>query len=141
MTFQTALAQVRVDQAADGADAVSANEKDFLPRRTWLGKAERTATACPIATVALEVASTNEPLRLATAEVFEAWTRAASERLVSAGLDRSVARRLALVVLTSLEGAFVLCQATKSIEPMEAAGQAAADAVAHALGEPARQIE
>jgi hypothetical protein len=94
--------------------------------------------ACPIATVALEVASTNEPLRLVTAQVFEAWTRAASERLASAGLERSVARRLALVVITSLEGAFVLCQATKSLEPMEAAGQAAADAIAHALGERAR---
>ena len=31
------------------------------------------AVACPIATVALEVASTNEPLRLATAEVFDSW--------------------------------------------------------------------
>src|SRR5437762_2549986 len=31
------------------------------------------ADACPIETVALEVASTNEPLRLATAEVFESW--------------------------------------------------------------------
>jgi hypothetical protein len=43
MTFQTALAQVGVDHAADGADALSANEKDLLPRRTWPGKAERTA--------------------------------------------------------------------------------------------------
>src|SRR6266540_1285036 len=31
------------------------------------------ADACPIATVAREVASTNETLRAATAEVFEAW--------------------------------------------------------------------
>jgi AcrR family transcriptional regulator len=37
------------------------------------------ADACPIATVALEVASTNEPLRLATAEVFESWIRSATE--------------------------------------------------------------
>src|ERR1700710_891289 len=29
--------------------------------------------ACPIATVALEVASTSEPMRLATAEVFTSW--------------------------------------------------------------------
>ena len=34
------------------------------------------AVACPIATVALEVASTNERLRLATAEVFDAWIAA-----------------------------------------------------------------
>src|SRR6476619_6470130 len=31
------------------------------------------ADACPIETVALEVASSNEPLREATAEVFESW--------------------------------------------------------------------
>ena len=31
------------------------------------------ADACPIETLALEVASTNEPLRIATAEVFESW--------------------------------------------------------------------
>ena len=34
------------------------------------------AVACPIATVALEVASTNEQLRLATAEVFDSWIAA-----------------------------------------------------------------
>src|SRR5436305_7751799 len=31
------------------------------------------ADACPIATVALEVSSTNEPMRAACAEVFEGW--------------------------------------------------------------------
>src|SRR6476661_8881836 len=31
------------------------------------------ADACPIATVALEVASTSEPLRRATADVFDSW--------------------------------------------------------------------
>jgi len=31
------------------------------------------ADACPIATVALEVASTSEPLRRATADVFQSW--------------------------------------------------------------------
>src|SRR3954451_12384798 len=48
-------------------------------REVFAGAAETlTATdfqdACPIATVALEVASTDEVLRRATAEVFEAWT-------------------------------------------------------------------
>lgn len=31
------------------------------------------ADACPIATVALEVASANDALRQATSEVFSAW--------------------------------------------------------------------
>ena len=44
------------------------------------------ADACPIATVALEVASTNEPLRLATAEVFERWISSSTERFAAAGI-------------------------------------------------------
>src|SRR5256885_1407673 len=43
------------------------------------------ADACPIATVALEVASSDEPLRLVTAEIFERWLAAASTRLEAAG--------------------------------------------------------
>src|SRR5919204_3399969 len=42
--------------------------------------------ACPIATVALEVASTNETLRQATADVFDSWLEAATTRAVEAGI-------------------------------------------------------
>jgi AcrR family transcriptional regulator len=73
--------------------------------------------ACPITTVALEVASTDEVLRRATAEVFEAWTDALTERVGD--------RDRALAVLSALEGAFVLCRATRSTEPMLAAGRMA----------------
>lgn len=74
--------------------------------------------ACPIATIALEVASTNEPLREATAEVFGAWTDALTERLGD--------RDRALAIIAALEGAFVLCRATRSTRPMLAAGEMAA---------------
>ena len=53
------------------------------------------ADACPIATVALEVASINEPLRLATAEVFASWITVATSRYESAGITEPVARELA----------------------------------------------
>ncbi|MHC1558738.1 TetR/AcrR family transcriptional regulator [Actinomycetospora sp. C-140] len=76
------------------------------------------ADACPIATVALEVASTDEVLRQATAEVFTAWTDALTERL-DGDRDR------ALGILSALEGAFVLCRALRSTEPMHAAGRLA----------------
>ncbi|MDQ1541219.1 MAG: hypothetical protein QOH29_1945, partial [Actinomycetota bacterium] len=54
-------------------------------RAVFEGAAETLAStdfqdACPIATVALEVASTNEELRRATAEVFEQWTVALGDR-------------------------------------------------------------
>jgi AcrR family transcriptional regulator len=74
--------------------------------------------ACPIATIALEVASTNDDLRLATADVFEDWTVALTERLGD--------RNRALAVISALEGAFVLCRARRSVEPMFAAGEMAA---------------
>ena len=80
--------------------------------------------ACPIATVALEVASTDDRLRQATADVFEQWTVALTERLGD--------RAQALAVIAALEGAFVLCRASRSTEPMQAAGEMAAALVAAA---------
>jgi AcrR family transcriptional regulator len=91
------------------------------------------ADACPIATVALEVSSTSEPLRLACAEVFDGWIDAAAEHLVAGGLAHDVARELAISTLASLEGAFVLARALRSTEPLEVAGTAAAASVRAAL--------
>src|SRR5436309_11566126 len=39
------------------------------------------ADACPIATVALEISSVSEQMRVACAEVFESWPSPGSERL------------------------------------------------------------
>jgi AcrR family transcriptional regulator len=78
--------------------------------------------ACPIATVALEVASTDDRLRQATAEVFERWTVAVTERLGD--------RQKGLAIIAALEGAFVLCRASRSTEAMHAAGEMAAALVA-----------
>jgi hypothetical protein len=83
------------------------------------------ADACPIATVALEVASTNETLRVATAEVFTAWIDAAVERFVAAGIGPAKARELAIATIALLEGAFILSRATRTTEALDAAGAAA----------------
>ena len=68
------------------------------------------ADACPIETVALEVASSNEPLRIATAEVFESWIDGATTTVPAAGLDDETARELAISFINLLEGAFILCR-------------------------------
>jgi AcrR family transcriptional regulator len=91
------------------------------------------ADACPIATVALEVASTNEPLRLATAEVFESWIRSATERFAGAGISQASARELAIGMIAALEGAFVLSRAMRTTEPLDVAGTHAAVVVEAAL--------
>ncbi|HEV2922962.1 MAG TPA: TetR/AcrR family transcriptional regulator [Solirubrobacteraceae bacterium] len=87
------------------------------------------ADACPIATVALEVASTNEPLRRATADVFETWIAAAAAYFATAGIEADAARALAVSILSLLEGAFVFSRAMRSTWPLEAAGASAVAAV------------
>jgi AcrR family transcriptional regulator len=89
--------------------------------------------ACPIATVALEVASTNDPLRQATADVFEGWMQAGTERFVAAGLSPRHGRELAQVIVMLLEGAFLLCRAARNTEAMDTAGKTAVAAVKAAM--------
>ena len=91
------------------------------------------ADACPIETVALEVASTNEPLREATAEVFESWIEGATAKFRAAGIDHPAARELSISVIALLEGAFVLARASRTTEALDAAGTTAAAAVEAAL--------
>lgn len=87
----------------------------------------------PIGTVALEMASTSEPLRQATADVFESWIGYSAARLEAAGADPKRSRELAIAVVALLQGAFVLGRALRSPEPVEAAGRAAVSVVAAAL--------
>jgi AcrR family transcriptional regulator len=92
------------------------------------------ADACPIATVALEVASTDDELRQATADVFGEWIDGATAYFVAAGAEPEPARSLALTMLSLLEGAFVFCRSMRTVEPLHAAGEAAAAAAEATLG-------
>ena len=91
------------------------------------------ADACPIATIALEVSSSSQPLREACAEVFEGWIAEGAERHVDAGIEPGKARELTIAMLAALEGAFVLARATRSTEPLEIAGELVASAVQAAV--------
>jgi AcrR family transcriptional regulator len=91
------------------------------------------ADACPIATVALEVSSSSEPMREACAEVFESWIAAGTERFTAAGLSEPVGRELAIGLFTALEGAFVLARAVHTTEALGTAGELMAGAVQRAL--------
>ncbi len=87
------------------------------------------ADACPIATVALEVSSTSEPMREACAQVFESWISAGASRHLDAGISAVRARELTIAMLAALEGAFVLARALRSTEPLAIAGELVANAV------------
>lgn len=89
--------------------------------------------ACPIATVALEVASTNERLRTATADVFTSWIEAGTRRFAAAGIPPARARELTLTMLCALEGAFLLARALRDTEALHVAGASVAAEVRAAL--------
>ena len=93
------------------------------------------ADACPIATVALEVSSTNEQLRKACAEVFDGWITGATSYFSAAGISPERARELAFSMLCLLEGAFVFCRAMRSTEPLRVAGESAVAATHSALAD------
>ena len=92
------------------------------------------ADACPIATVALEVASTHEPLRRATADVFDQWISAGTSMYTRWGLDESSARSLAITTIISLEGAFVLSRSLRNTEALAVAGAAVGHAARTMIG-------
>src|SRR5437763_15618695 len=115
--------QLFVTVTADAPDVATGVERFFEGAAETLEETGY-ADACPIATVALEVASTNEPLREATADVFDSWISGAAERGVAAGVEPGRARELAMVIIAVLEGAFVLCRAMRTTEPLAVAGQA-----------------
>ena len=91
------------------------------------------ADACPIETVALEVASTNEGLRQTIAEVFDSWHEGLTALLVSNGVSAEEAVALAHVILSALEGAFVFVRTTQRTDALLACGEAMATLVEGAL--------
>jgi AcrR family transcriptional regulator len=117
------------DPAPDAVTGVS----DFFEGAAATLRETDYADACPIATVALEVASTSERLRQATADVFDSWIEAGAERLIAVGLEAERARELATFVLAALEGAFVLSRAKRTSEPVEIAGRIVTAVVRDAL--------
>jgi len=115
--------------APDAPSAVEAFFKGAADTLVETGYAD----ACPIATVALEVASTNEQLRQATADVFDSWIVGATRYFAASGIPERRARELALSMLCMLEGAFVLSRAMRSTEPLRVAGAGSVAAVREAL--------
>jgi AcrR family transcriptional regulator len=116
----------------DASDVAQATSDFFAAAGETLVETDY-ADACPIATIALEVASTSEPLRKATDDVFESWIERTAGYFAGAGMPVKGARELAISTLAILEGAFVLSRASRDIKPLQIAGQAAASAVRAAL--------
>jgi TetR/AcrR family transcriptional repressor of lmrAB and yxaGH operons len=91
------------------------------------------ADACPIATLAGEIADTHEPMRAAAASAFHSWMGALEANLVHHGADPQHAERCAIELFILVEGALFLSRTTRSAEPVRVAGRRAIAIVADTL--------
>jgi AcrR family transcriptional regulator len=80
------------------------------------------ADGCPIGTVACEVASTQEKIRVAGGAVFASWRARVAERLRGEGVDAEQAARLAVFAVAALEGAILLARNNRDIAPLRDTG-------------------
>jgi AcrR family transcriptional regulator len=127
------LYELLIPMVFDPAPDVVSGVRDFFAGAAAHLVETDYADACPIATVALEVSSASETLRIACADVFESWIAAGASRYADAEVSAAKARELTIAMLCALEGAFVLARALRSTEPLELAGEMAARMVEDAL--------
>jgi AcrR family transcriptional regulator len=108
------------DEAASPSEAIT----NFFEGAAEVLEATDFIDICPIGTVAREVASTNDSLRVSTAKVFASWITAVAARLEAAGVPGPEANGLATTVVASLEGGFMLARAARDTAPLLATGTA-----------------
>jgi AcrR family transcriptional regulator len=121
--------QALVEGVFDSAPNMVIGVRDCFEGAAEVLRATDYADACPIATVALEVASSDERLRVVTAEIFESWLESATVRFERDGIEPVRARELATVLIAALEGGFLLSRAAKNTGAMDAIGKAMVELV------------
>jgi AcrR family transcriptional regulator len=117
---------------ADAADPSSAITDFFEGAAAVLAESDY-VDACPIGTVALEVASSNDRLRQATHDVFTSWVDAATRRFGQAGIAPDRSGDLAITFVAAIEGGFMLSRAARRPDPMRTTGRHVRELLAPAL--------
>jgi TetR/AcrR family transcriptional repressor of lmrAB and yxaGH operons len=112
-----AVMTANITAALDQRDAVTAVRR-FVAVYAKEMRASDFHHGCPIATVALEAATTSPAIRDVCAEVFGAWEDLLAARLERDGFARREARTYAVIILSLLEGAMILCRARQTTTPL-----------------------
>jgi AcrR family transcriptional regulator len=126
------IVQEAVERAGGSIDAIIAAAGDRTVVETFdafldLWRASLIASdyraGCPVVAVAIEANDDTPQLREAAADAFASWRRALSDVLRSEGIAPAEARRLATLVVASVEGAVVLSRADRDIRPLDDVGR------------------
>ena len=93
---------------------------------------------CPVAAVAVEDHPEAPELEKAASDVFASWTSTLAASLRRSGVPAARARRLATLAVTSVEGAIMLCRASRDTRALDDVGQELAGLYRAAVPEPAQ---
>jgi len=115
-----ALLRELSQQRADLADYARSLVGAFAARM----EESRFTKGCPLATVALDVAATNDRVHAVCRKGYRSWQAVVAERLLAEGWEPARAEADAWSVLSLVEGALLLARATRSREPLDRAGEA-----------------
>src|SRR5215217_433320 len=83
----------------------------------WLEASDYTQ-GCAVSNVALETANGLPALRGACNEQYDAWVKALRDPIVQGGVARADATKLARTTIAGIEGALLLCRASRSTAPL-----------------------
>ncbi len=74
---------------------------------------------CAVATTTMDTASISDELQNECGNSFSLWEKTVTDNLKAMGLSEIESKKRATFLLSTIEGAIVLSQARKSIEPLE----------------------
>ncbi|MDG4858186.1 TetR/AcrR family transcriptional regulator [Streptomyces sp. T-3] len=78
---------------------------------------------CPITTTSLGTAGRIPDIQTAAAEAFARWRELVQDKLRASGMAKDDAYELAHTAISTLEGAELAAQVSRSVEPLEIAGK------------------
>jgi TetR/AcrR family transcriptional repressor of lmrAB and yxaGH operons len=110
--IRSALAGLPADDAAGFVDGVFATLGERLETSAW-------HKGCPVATVALDVAASNDAIQQICSTIYADWEQVLLDRFTRFGCENAAS--IATATLSLLEGAMLLARVHRSREPLNRA--------------------
>lgn len=126
VTWAGSFAAARVKRCAQQAPTPSGLLAGMVGQWRDQFREDGFAAGCPLVATTADVVAANKKLRDAVKDGFETWLEPVAESLRDMGVPEERCRTLALLMISSLEGAIVLARAQEDVAPL--------DAVVHELG-------
>jgi AcrR family transcriptional regulator len=114
--YAGAYVATKIATGASGLDILDALVHDY---REQLLRSDYRA-GCPIVAVTVEAGDPDRASIIEhAAKVFSDWTGLLTDRLIADGFPRSRAEDIAMLAMTSVEGAIIVCRAARELKPLD----------------------